>query len=302
MTSYTKHGSRMGSLVVLLAGVAFGAPTLGAQAPSTQKAVAAVETTVGMRVRIMELALPGSQLRARPVQDPQVAKLILQVLNVFPHGTGFRYNFEVTPLVAGRQDLRAHLERVDGSATDDLPEIPVLVKAELPADRLQPNVLRAEQPGYVGGYRRWQIVVGALWFAGLFAILFVRRKRHTDHQVKIDEGPGTLADRLRPLVEGARSGGLDDTRRAELERLLFAYWRQRRNLQNEKISTAITALRKDPEASPLFLKLEEWLHMPQPAGADTATDTDADITALLDPYRNAPALEDQPGTAEKESA
>ena len=153
--------------------------------------------------------------------------------------------------------------------------------------------------------RTWQIVIGVLWVIGLFVILFGRRRRQTDDVGQQEAGPRTLADRLRPLVEGARSGGLDDTRRAELERLLLAYWRQRRNLEDEKISAAIMTLRKDPEASPLFLKLEEWLHQPQSArSADEAPGGDiaADIATLLEPYRTAPALEDNLGTAEKESA
>ena len=290
-------------LAVLLCGW-FTAPVLTAQAaakPLSPQAVPAIATTIGMRVRIEELPLPGSQLRAKPVQDPQKAPLILRVLNVFPHGSGFRYNFEITPLIAGRLDLREHLEREDGGKTDDLPEIPVLVKAELPPERFEPNALRASRPDPVGGYRSWQIVAAVLWVFGLLAILLVRRRRPTDAAAQQAAVPLTLADRLRPLVEGARSGSLDDARRAELERLLLAYWRQRTNLQDEKIGAAIATLRRDPEASPLILKLEEWLHQPQALRAPDAA-VHEEIAALLEPYQNAPDLGDERSAAEKESA
>ena len=293
----------------------FTSTALRAQEPvQGRAAVAATETTVGMRVRIEELPLPGPQLRAKPVQDPQTATLILRVLNVFRHGDGFRYNFEITPLVAGRLDLREHLEREDGGTTDDLPEILVNVEAELPelpfGQVQEPNALRAEQPDRVGGYRTWQIVAAVLWVLGLFVILFVRRKRPTDAMAGGVTGPLTLADRLRPLVEGARSGSLDNRRRAELERLLLAHWRQRRDLLDEKIGAAIATLRQDPEASPLFLRMEEWLHQPQPqpppgSSENFDVDIDVDIADLLEPYRNAPDVDAEQGQASragKESA
>jgi len=262
-------------------------------ATAQQKPLPAIETTVGMRARIDELPLPGSQLRAKPVRDPQKAKLIVRVLNVYRHGTAFRYNFEVTPLVAGHLDLREHLEREDGSSTADLPEIPIEVRAVLPEDRLEPNQLAPAGVERVGGYRTWQIVIGVLWIIGLLLILFWRRTRADATAEEEAERPRTLADRLRPLVEGARAGTLDTGRRAELERLLLDYWRRRRSLEGEKIGAAIATLRKDPEASPLFLKLEQWLHQPEAEHEDV----DAEVASLLEPYRNVPELD-----RERESA
>ena len=73
-----------------------------ADQPTTQPLL---ETSVGMRGRIDELPLPGSQLRAEDVADPQKAEVLVRVLNVFRHGNGFRYNLEVMPFVAGTIDL-----------------------------------------------------------------------------------------------------------------------------------------------------------------------------------------------------
>ena len=271
--------------------VLFAAVT-GAQNPQKSRPFQGeplVETTIGMRQRIEELPLPGSKLRARPVADPQKAELILRILNVFPHGTGYRYNFEVTPLVAGRLDLRDHLEREDGTPVTDLPELPITVTAVLPAGRIVPNDLEQENPEGVGGYTLLLIFGGVLWVLGLLAILFVGQRRRAGLVDREPDRPLTLADRLRPLVEGAQRGELDHGGRAELERLLLAYWRHRRELGQVKVGEAISILRRDPEAGALLLKLEEWLHSPQPAGAE-------DIALLLDPYRNAPDV------AEKEPA
>ena len=68
-------------------------------------------------------------------------------------------------------------------------------------------------------------------------------------------------------------------RRAELERLILAHWRRRRNLEGVKAAEAIATLRRDPEAGALLFKLEEWLHSP----VATAS---VDVASLLEPYRN----------------
>ena len=79
-----------------------------------------------------------------------------------------------------------------------------------------------------------------------------------------------VADRLQPLVEGASSGELSTGQRAELERLLLAHWRDRRDLSGVHVAEAVSRLRHDDEAGPLFRQLEVWLH--SPAGhADTDT-------------------------------
>jgi hypothetical protein len=217
------------------------------------------------------------------VADPQAADVILRVLDVFPHGTELRYNLEVTALVPGRLDLRDHLEREDGSSIEDLPELPILVHKALPLGQVEPNPVDVQDPDRVGGYRAWQIAAGALWLVGLVAILFVGRRRRGVLTDGKSQRPLSLADRLRPLVEGAQAGSLDIAGRAQLERLLLAHWRRRRNLEDAKAGEAIATLRRDPEAGALLLKLEEWLHRPNAA-------SDVDIPALLEPYRNAPDL------------
>ncbi len=240
-----------------------------------------LHTTVGMRVRIDELPLPGTELRAKPVADPQKAKVILRVLNVFPHGSGFRYNLEATPLVAGRLDLRDFLERKDGKPTADLPVIPLVVGSLLPPTAVEPSQLNPRDPKEVGGYRRWMTALAVLWGLGLLALIFVGRRRRVA-QKAAEVKPPTLADRLRPLVEGAQAGRLDSGGRAELERLLLAHWRRRRNLEDAKVGQAIGLLSEDPEAGPLLRQLEDWLHRPAGSGPEV------DLTVLLEPYRDVP--------------
>ncbi len=254
--------------------------------PQADDAVAPIaSTTVGMRVRVDELRIKGSQLRAKPVVDMGKADVIVRVINVFPHGNDFRYNLEITPFVEGTVDLRDHLERIDESPLEGVDPLVVEVGAVLEAEVLLPHDLDVPQPGGVGGYRTRMIVYGVLWGIGLLAILLIGRKRAADGADREEAKPLTLADRLQPLVEGARSGELSTGQRAELERLLLAHWRDRRDLVGVHVAEAVSRLRHDEEAGPLFIQLEVWLHSPSGRPSGDA-DTTVDVAALLEPYRH----------------
>ena len=174
-----------------------------------------------------------------------------------------------------------HLERIDESPLEGVDPLVVEVGAILEAEVLLPNDLDVPQPGDVGGYRTRLTILGVLWGIGLLAILLVGRKRAADGADREDAKPLTLADRLQPLVEGARSGELSTGQRAELERLLLAHWRDRRDLVGVHVAEAVSRLRHDEEAGPLFIQLEVWLHSPS-----GHADTTVDVAALLEPYRH----------------
>lgn len=246
------------------------------------------ETTVGMRVRLDEFVIPGPQLVAKDVADPGRADVIVRVVNAFPHGTDWRYNLEITPFVEGEVDLREHLERVDGEPLEGVPEMWVLVDRwleEADEEIVMPNELDVPAPDEVGGYKRTMIALGVAWVIGLFALMFVGRRRAEHAEAAARVKPKSLADRLRPLVERARKGEIEDAERAELERLLLAHWRRMRSLDDVPVAEAVSTLRADDEAGPLLRKLEEWLHRPGPA----AEMSESEVAELLAPYQNIPA-------------
>lgn len=241
-------------------------------------------TSVGMRVRVDQIVIPGSDLRAKPVADPGRADVLVRVLKVAPHGSDRRYNLEIAPQVEGEIDLRDHLERVDGSSMANIPELRVIVDAVAPPDQVVPNELEIPSPSGVGGYRTLMIAAGVFWVLGLLALIFVGRKRKSDDPDAIDAPPVTLADRMRPLVERAGRGDLSTAERAELERLVLAHWRGERDLSDVPVADAVSRLRTDDEAGPLLVRLEEWFHRP---GA--AEPSEAEVRELLAPYRDVPA-------------
>jgi len=233
--------------------------------------------TVGMEGRL-EVQLPGTPLEARPVNEK--SNLVVRVAFTRPHGTLFHYDLRYIGLVPGRYDLREHLIRKDGSATTDLPTMPVEVAPLLPPKHDMMLVAHSRQPLlFPGGYRRFITALFILWAVALVVILIAgRRRRKARQQTQVDVAAPTLAERLRPLVEQAAAGTLSSDGQAQLERMLLNYWRARLGLEEVGMAEAILKLRADAEAGALLRELENWLH--RPPGS-----VKVDVEKVLEPYR-----------------
>ena len=236
--------------------------------------------TVGVTARIDGLVLPGTELEATPATDRR-QPVVVRVVQVWPHGTAFRYDLEYYGLEAGKFDLKNYLRRKDRSSASDLPAIAVEVRSVLPPGQILPHDPQPQAGPRLGGYWFVLAVAGVVWVLGLVALLFVGRRRKTN--VGREAGkPRTLADHLRPLVEGAVAGRLKPAQLAELERTLLVFWERRLNLRDRKPAEAIAELRRHPEAGPLFQQLEAWLHRP-------GNPSTVDVAGLLQPYKDVPA-------------
>lgn len=243
--------------------------------------------TVGMAGRIDQVVLPGSELEVKP-QENTDDPIVLRITNAYPHGTAFRYDFVWYGLEPGTYKLTRYLRRKDGTPATELPPLEVKVTSVLPPGQIEPNELKPSAAPWLGGYWKTIAVLFCVWLLGLWAILFYRRGAKTAASAAVNK-PLTLADRLRPLVEGAVGGKLSQKELADLERTLLAYWRRRLRLEERSPAAAIVELRRHAEAGPLLEQLEVWLHRPGPSGG-------VDVAELLRPYQSvAPeALEGTP--------
>lgn len=237
-------------------------------------------STVGMPARINQVVLPGPELEVRPLDDAKTP-VIVRIVQVYPHGTAHRYDLEYYGLEPGEFDLSKYLRRKDGSPAKDLPALMVEIKPMLPPGQVEPHALETEPAPFLGGYHLLLIAGGVVWLAGLFAILFVGRRKKAVATAHGDR-PVTLAQRLRPLVEDAVAGKLAHTELAELERLLLAFWQHRLHLEKMKPAEALAVLREREDSGGLMRQLENWLHRPD-------GNRDIDIAALLKPYHDLPA-------------
>ncbi len=233
-----------------------------------------VRTPVGVKATVYGVVLPGSEFE--PVELDNKAPVALRIEHVQRHGTAHRYAIEFVGNEPGTYDLAQFLRRKDRTEPGPLPRVAVVVTTSLPPDQQEPNPLPGLAPPPLGGYARLLWVLGGAWVAGLFAILLVRQSRATD--LAAVAAPPSLADRLRPLVDEARRGGLAPAQLAELERLLLHAWRARLGLEETPVREAIAALRRHEQAGELLRALEQWLH--QRGGPPI------DAEALLRPYQD----------------
>jgi hypothetical protein len=249
--------------------------------PATAPPAPLAETTVGMSGRLEGVVLPGTELVEKRTEDRK-EPVVLRVVRVYPHGTDFRYDLEFSGLEPGTYDLGKSLRRKDGSPLGDLPPLMVKVNPVLPPGQIQPNKLEIESGPRLGGYRVLLIAGIVFWVLVLTTVIasfFLPRGRKA---TAVSDRPVSLAERLRPLVEGAIAGKLSREQLANLERSLLAYWRKRLGLEAAEPGVAVEKLRAHPEAGPLLGQLEAWLHRPGPPAP-------VDVVALLAPYRDLPS-------------
>jgi hypothetical protein len=255
--------ARTGVVLVLFAAL----QALPAQARDERTAA------VGMRARIDEIVIEGSEVIVAPAD--RKAPVVVRILATRPHGQHFRYDLEWSGLEPGRHDLGKRLARKDGSSTQ-VQSIPVEVTGRLGKGVIEATEIPPAPAERLDGYRNLQIAAAVAWTVGLLLILFVGRRwrRATAAAAVIP----SLADRLRPLVEAAAAGRADDAAKAELERLLVAFWRAKLGLREAKADAAIRVIREHAEAGALLREVEAWLHRPVPPSS-------FDVGALLEPYR-----------------
>ncbi|QDV37508.1 hypothetical protein [Tautonia plasticadhaerens] len=266
---------RSGGIVAALAALCLASPGEAEDDPPLPG------RSVGMPERI-EVILPGPELEAVP-RDDRETPIVLRVVRVDPHGSRRRYELEFLGLEPGEYDLTDYLRRKDRSSTADLAPIPVSIRSVLPPGQVEPNAPSRRPTPRPWGYRALVLAVAILWLAGLAYLLFGGRRRRVSAS-PVAVRPRTLAERLRPLVEGASRGDLDPAGRAELERLLIGYWRRRAGLEGIDPARAVAILREHDEAGPVFRSLEDWLHRPPGPSQENI-----DIIELLKPYRDLPA-------------
>ena len=237
-----------------------------------------LDPTVGAEGFIEQIKLPGPELTGKPIGPD--SPMVVRVTNIFPHGDAFRYDIQFHGLEPGNFDLREFLIRKDGSSTEDLPKIPVRVKSLLPPGQIEPNALNQGWLPRLGGYKVLATLAAIAWFAVLLTLIFAGRK--PKHKETPTAATLTLADLLKPRLQEAADNKMEPAQYAELERMLFAFWRKRLQLETDSPEAALQKIHTHPESGPLMKQLEQWMHNP-------ARDNAVNLSQLLVPYQNLPA-------------
>lgn len=233
---------------------------------------------LGLPTPITDLYIPGSEIEVIPRKNNE-SSLVIRILEIKPAADGFRYDLEAYALDPGTHPIATFLRYTDTKAPVENLAATFQVTIIHPLDSLpKPSDPEPVPPHKLGGYQTLIIVLGTIWLLIFLAIVFYRKKQVADFLSEYP--PPTLHEKLQVLVANASSDDLTDTERANLERLILGHWKQKLpQIQNLPPARALVELRSHPEASPLILKLEEWLHAPNPNLSQT------DISPLLAPYR-----------------
>ena len=235
--------------------------------------------TVGKAGYIKEIILPGPELTARPLD--QESEMVVRIVQAIPHGDSFRYEIQFHGLEPGLHDLGDWLERIDGSS-NALPEIPIEILSLLPPGQVEPNALETGWLPRLGGYRNVLIGASILWgLVFLFLVFGGRKKDEPPAEIATQE---SLADLLKTRLDAVQNNEMPTEQYAELERMMFAFWRRRLGLENMDTAEALRTIHDHPEAGPLMKQLEQWIHNPE-------SDKHINLSVLLEPFRCIPANE-----------
>jgi hypothetical protein len=206
--------------------------------------------------------------------------VILRVESVTPvAGNQHRYELFFMGLEPGDYSLADFLMRPDGSRPDELASIRLHAQSLLPDDHNgQLTAFVPRRFPFIGGYRVFLGFVALLWVGGIVGfVLSYRKRKSTQAPVMLAPEP-SFAERLRPLVEAAARGELSNEEKAQVERLLTGFWREKLRLPEQRMADALTQLKAHTEAGALLRALERWLHRREGASAEQIND-------LLAPYR-----------------
>lgn len=239
-------------------------PSSQAPAPSSQPAAREIASAARGIAGMVEFRSKGPKLRAKPGQNLS-APLLARIAEAKTGEDGATsYRVEYLGAAAGDFDLRDCLEHEDGSPAADLPPMTVRIVSQLPPDH-GTDVYGLPDPPFTlkAWYRQILIILGILWLL-IPVIIFTRRailRRPPPPPPPAPRAP-TLADKLRPLLESARAGTMSTADRGRLELLLYQYFRDSLGQPASGPAEAIAQLRAHPQASPILLSVERWLHAP----------------------------------------
>ena len=216
---------------------------------------------LGLPKTLEDLYVPGSKIEVIPRTNNE-SSLVIRILEIKPAANGFRYDFEIYALDPGTHRIAEFLRyATDRSPIKDL-DATFEVTTTHSLDTLpKPSEPEPVEPEKLGGYKNLIIVLGIFWLLIFLAIIFYRKKHGTD--LVVEKPLPTLHEKLQVLVSVASQGEINDQQQANLERLILGHWKEQiPEIDSLTPARALVELRSHPEASPLILKLEEWLHAP----------------------------------------
>ncbi|PQJ28237.1 hypothetical protein [Rubritalea profundi] len=219
------------------------------------------QAPMGLPTRFTDIYIAGEKVEPIPRTDSS-SSLVIRVLEIKPASEGYRYDMEVYGLDAGVHSLARFLRFTESQLPVTELETTLEITTQHPIDTLpKPQSLEYSTPGNLSNYRSTIWVAALLWVIVLVCIIVYRKPKpkNLGEEVRVE----TTHEKLQKLVLATAHGELDLTQKSTLERLIIGHWKKQvPGLDVLPTAEAISQLRTHPEASPLVLKIEHWLHAP----------------------------------------
>jgi len=216
--------------------------------------------TVGIEGQIL-LEWAGKPLEVAPI--PNDSPVLVRIASILAgDGDEMVYDLRWIAMLPGEHNLAPLLRHGENDAASNLPSLTISVSSLLKDDH---DGGLNQIPGPLSpilGFPKWVLwTIGFGWVLLPLSILtLIRFLRKPPEPAPQPEPEPTLAELLRPLVEAALAGKLDDAAKARLERILLAHWREDLDLGSYRHGEGIQKLRAHPEAGILLVTVEQWLH------------------------------------------
>jgi len=242
----------------------------------THQLVAEHSSPLGLPITLTDVYISGSEVEPIPRTDNK-ASLVIRILEIKPAENGHRYDLHIYGLDHGSHHLSKYLQYKDDlSPVTDL-DTTLTITTKHPIETLpEPQDLEQISPPEQSHYKNIVTVVAVIWTLILLFILFYKkRKPQTQEQVP----EPTTQEKLQQLLLASAHGDLTTEQQAQLELLVIGHYKKQiPKIQDLPPTQALQELKAHPEASPLILKVEQWLHHPNPKV------TQSEIQPLLKPF------------------
>jgi hypothetical protein len=235
------------------------------------------EVTIGVEgQRIIEI--PGPPLVAAPFTPGDA--LSVRIASMEATVSGFRYDIRYMAFGPGEHNIGPSLVGPDAKSPEPRPEFAVSIAALLPEK--YSGELYATKHSSIDlrtNYTLLMTLAWGLWAALLVPLIWYGRDWRSR---KIAAAPPpSITARLRTLLEQAAAADLTPEQQADLEQLLLAFWSQRLQLSQQRLSETIRQLRRHPQAGPQWNSVERWFHSRStPASGPAARQLLQDLEAL----------------------
>ncbi len=228
-----------------------------------------VEHAVTLRYR-------GPDLKIKPFDEGVAVQLRIAEVNQRGHSLVYDIRYIINR--PGEYNIMDYLMSASGQPTEDLPSFVVQGVAE--KDQTIEKRVEAVESAEIRiwhWYYETLAVLGTLWIFWLAGLVFW----HCRHRRKPEPTPPdyeTFYSLLQGFLDRIGDDGLDAAGKFELEKLMFAWWRDQGGYRDAGMYTVLRKLDADPVVGGAYRVLEGWLHDSQTAVSKQ------DVIAALRPY------------------